>query len=100
MKKIKSETSTAITANFGPSLLAEAQERQHKFMQDSVVGLVQQSLNTIAAIEQRMERDKRIIALYRARIEAIEGGRFRIDNSVNGIKIVYNSDELNDTTLG
>ena len=47
-------------------------------------------------IEQRMEHDKRIIALYRARVEAIEGGQFRIDD----FKIVYNSDELNDTTLG
>ena len=101
MKKTKPlPTLTEITSTFGASLLAEAQERQHKFLQDSVVGLVQQSLNTIAAVEQRMELDRRRIELYRQRIEHINRGEFRIDNSVHGIKIIYTTDALNDTSLG
>ena len=84
---------TRTNQDLGKTLLEAARESRRKAFQESVVGIVENLLDSKQQIEAEIERSKGNLDLVVGRLEAIEAGGFDVDLQKH--QIIYTDKKLN-----
>lgn len=97
----KMQTLGMTQSDFGKALIDEARNQEKKRYLKNATEEIQRLLSGADTIRTCMERDKRNLEIYEARIKAIEEGNFTFatDYQFQGPqkkKIVYSEDRLNE----